>query len=79
MRLQEVLITRVLVLAAGREDWHSLTYSRVCHPHRLKFQVLWVGGPTLNRPIRMAAGLLEWRLRGPSNLLRNHILMTYLE
>lgn len=52
MRLQEVLITRVSVLAAGGEDWHSLTYSRDCY--RLKSQVLRVGGLMWSRPIRTA-------------------------
>lgn len=79
MRLQEVIITHVLVLAAGGEDWRSLTSSRDCQLVPLESQVLWVGGLMWSRPIGMAAGLVEWRLRGPSSLLRNRILMTYLK
>lgn len=74
-------------LAAGGEDWRGLTYSRDAPPPCPVSQVLWVvvgwGGAcrplTWSQPIRTAAGLLEWCLRGPSSLLRNRILMTQLK
>lgn len=65
MRLKEVLITRVSVLAAGGEDWRSLTSSIYFHHLPLESQVLWVGGPTRNQQIGTTAGLLEWRLEDP--------------